>query len=225
VFINPKDGLEMVLVPAGSFLYGSKEDDPNARSDEKPQRVIDLPSFYIDRYPVTNEQYCRFLNETKPDNGLLSKYIDLKGSLEKQRCRIREEGNKFGIEKGYERHLVIYVTWDGADAYAKWAGKKLPSEQEWEKAARGTDGRRSPGVTSSIRINVILLSRALETQALSTNIPRVQANTGVSTWQGMSGSGPIAVMKKRKEPGCPVAAPGTTLGTLRGVRAAGAFPL
>jgi formylglycine-generating enzyme required for sulfatase activity len=144
VFLNPKDGSEMVLVPAGSFLYGSKENDPHADSDEKPQRVIHLPSFYIDRYPVTNEQYCRFLNDTKPENERLSKCIDLKGRFENQRCRIRKEGSKFGIVEGYENHPVIYVSWYGADTYAKWADKKLPSEQEWEKAARGANGRRYP---------------------------------------------------------------------------------
>jgi formylglycine-generating enzyme required for sulfatase activity len=144
VFINPKDGSEMVLVPAGSFLYGSKEDDPFARSDEKPQRLIELPSFYIDRYPVTNEKYCRFLNDEKPDDGRLARWIILKMRFERERCRITKEGAKFGIEKGYDRHPVIYVSWYGADAYAKWADKKLPSEEEWEKAARGTDGREYP---------------------------------------------------------------------------------
>jgi formylglycine-generating enzyme required for sulfatase activity/predicted phosphodiesterase/energy-coupling factor transporter ATP-binding protein EcfA2 len=144
IFINPADDSEMVLIPAGTFLYGSREDDKMANSDEKPQRVIDLPAFYIDKFPVTNEQFCRFLNDTKPDDKRLGEWIYLQGSFEKERCRIRKNGDSYEVEDGYERHPVIYVTWFGADAYAEWAGKRLPTEQEWEKAARGTDGKIYP---------------------------------------------------------------------------------
>ena len=59
---NDKDGSEMVFVPAGPFLYGSRVDDKEAYSNEKPQQSLSVPDFYIGVYPVTNEQYCRFLN-------------------------------------------------------------------------------------------------------------------------------------------------------------------
>lgn len=142
--INEKDGSEMVLIPGGDFLYGSREDDKMADSSEKPQKVVNLPDFYMDVYPVMNEQYCRFLNEVKPEAEKLKEWIYLQGGYQKERCRIKKEGNRYEVEKGYERYPVIYVYWQGADAYAKWAGKRLPAEQEWEKAARGTDGRRYP---------------------------------------------------------------------------------
>ena len=144
VFITPVDSSEMVLIPAGTFLYGGREDDEQAYSDEKPQRVIDLPAFYMDTFPVTNEQFCRFLNDRIPGERDLKRWIKLEGSYNKERCRIKKKGGSYGIEKGYEVHPVIYVNWHGASEYAKWADKRLPSEQEWEKAARGADGRIYP---------------------------------------------------------------------------------
>jgi formylglycine-generating enzyme required for sulfatase activity len=131
---------KMVLIPGGSFLFGSREDDKQARSDEKPQRTIELPDFYMDVYPTTNEQYCIFLNETQPDDQKLGRWINLQGSFENEKCRIIKDQKNYAIESGFERYPVIYVTWYGAKAYSDWAGKQLPTEQQWEKAARGTEG-------------------------------------------------------------------------------------
>ncbi|MCI0470649.1 MAG: SUMF1/EgtB/PvdO family nonheme iron enzyme [Candidatus Aminicenantes bacterium] len=143
-----KDLSEMALIPEGNFIYGAREDDKEARQDEKPQQTIFLLSFFMDVYAVTNRQYCIFLNLVKPAKEKLSNWIDLSGEYEdlygKEKCRISAKGRDYQVEPGYEEHPVIYVSWYGAEAYSQWAGKRLPYEVEWEKAARGTDGRKYP---------------------------------------------------------------------------------
>ena len=135
----------MVYIPPGQFIRG--EEDSIWISSLKE-------GFFIDKYPVTNAYFCTFLNErgNQQEDGRewinlkksYREWIDLEGSLEKERCRIRKDGDSFTVESGFEEHPVIYVTWYGARAYAAWAGKRLATEEEWEKAARGIDGRVYP---------------------------------------------------------------------------------
>lgn len=107
-----QDGKEMVRVPAGEFLYG----------DEKEKR--ELPEFWIDKTPVTNAEYARFVAAT--------------GHKPPEHWKGKTPPKKIAD------HPVVYVSWRDAVAYAEWAGKRLPTEEEWEKAVRGTDGRKYP---------------------------------------------------------------------------------
>ncbi len=120
---HPKVGADpnpMVLVPAGEFIMGTDDRLP----DEGPQHVVYLDSFYIDRYEVTNAQYKQF--------------IDATGRRSPPHFRNRT------YPPGKADHPVTYVSWYDADAYCRWAGKRLPTDAEWEKAARGVDGRIFP---------------------------------------------------------------------------------
>ena len=128
--VSPIDGAEMVLVPAGQFVMGIAQEElqqifkldqrqTDIFATELPARNVDLEAFYIDRYPVTNYQYRKFIEKTEHRQPLLINHAAW----------------------GQPMQPVVFVGWDDARAYASWAGKSLPTEAQWEKAGRGTDGR------------------------------------------------------------------------------------
>src|SRR5687768_1448510 len=123
-----KDLTEMVRVPAGSFLMGSN-DGPE---DERPQHQVTLGEFFIDRTPVTNAQFAQFLNAVGLNGPKGERYFDPDDSD----ARIHRQGGKWLADKGSENNPVVEASWTGAVAYCSWVGKRLPSEAEWEKAAR-----------------------------------------------------------------------------------------
>ena len=131
---NEKDGTLLALVPEGEFLAGGPESDAGGGKFK-----VRLPGFYLALHPVTNAQYARFLSETNPEQGDLDQWIRLDSD-----CFVRKSGAGYEAYGGKDDHPVVQVSWYGAEAYCRWSGLRLPSELEWEKGARGTDGREYP---------------------------------------------------------------------------------
>jgi formylglycine-generating enzyme required for sulfatase activity len=123
-----KDGVEMHLVPAGSFVMGS-DDLPSA----SPHFTLTLPAFYVDREEVTNAHFAQFIQETGSQ---------VQGDWHRYADGANFDARYYDVDR--TSHPVVNVTWADASAYCQWAGKRLPFEAEWEKAARGEDGRRWP---------------------------------------------------------------------------------
>jgi len=138
---NLIDGQDLVLVPAGKATFGSRGDEPDSDYDGKPQFEANLPAYYMGRYCVTNAQYVGFLNATQPSQADLDRWILLDSD-----CHVTRDGSGYVVDDAgrYGAHPVVQVSWYGADAYCQWAQLRLPTELEWEKGARGVDGRAYP---------------------------------------------------------------------------------
>lgn len=150
--LNPKDGSVMRLIPAGEFIMGSTPEQIEAARlmdiggheftllNETPQFRASISAFYMSIYAVTNQQFAMFLSESRPS---LQQFKLWCPAPERITAPARED-EPYGIAPGFEQHPAIHVSWFGADAYCQWAGLRLPTDIEWEKAARGTDGQVYP---------------------------------------------------------------------------------
>ncbi|HEY9659587.1 MAG TPA: SUMF1/EgtB/PvdO family nonheme iron enzyme, partial [Allocoleopsis sp.] len=160
---TPASDQSMVLIPAGNYTIGSDES-----ADSRPVHQVSLRAFQIDRYEVTNTQYAEFLNSLgiQPiQNAAAGQVSDrslpqaavpqlIEGAegcqqqaliaLDDEHTRIGIQSGTFVAQSGYENHPVTETTWRGANEFCRWRNARLPTEVEWEVAARGVEGRIYP---------------------------------------------------------------------------------
>jgi sulfatase modifying factor 1 len=162
--VKGKDGAPMVLIPAGPFTMGSNEGLPN----ERPEHIVDVDAYYIDQYEVTLALYRKFLDAGKHDSP--PTWDD-------------EAATTVGDRP------AIGMKWADADAYCKWAGKRLPTEAEWEKAARGTDARRYPWGSMQPFVDIANYNRGLWVSEAVTLAAVTSGLEGMSVRHGLKEGG------------------------------------
>lgn len=114
----------MILIPEGEFIMGTDDDSIGVRNNERPERKLFLKDYYIDQYEVSNIYFRNFVEDTRYNISL-----DIRNRI---------------FQTEYNYYPVVNVTWFDAESYCRWIGKRLPTEEEWEKAARGIDKRKYP---------------------------------------------------------------------------------
>ena len=127
--IIDENGAPMALIPAGNFQMGSDA----WREDERPVHGVFLGDFYMDIYEVTNLQFAAFLDEVGNQIEGEGTWLD----ADTRDVHLNQKDGSWVPDAGYENHPVVFVTWYGAQAFCQWRGARLPTEAEWEKAARG----------------------------------------------------------------------------------------
>jgi formylglycine-generating enzyme required for sulfatase activity len=144
-WVAEKDGAAMIHVPAGDFTMGSLD----VGDEERPVHTANLDGYWINKTEVTNAMFARFINETSYKTG--AENADTGWVANDKGKWVKAEGADWQHPRGSDssiaglgNHPVVQVSWNDAKAYCAWAGLQLPTEAEWEKAARGTDERRYP---------------------------------------------------------------------------------
>ncbi|MDF0643230.1 MAG: SUMF1/EgtB/PvdO family nonheme iron enzyme [Nitrospira sp.] len=159
-----KDGAPMILIPAGAFKMGSNEGLPN----ERPEHQVLLDNYYIDQYEVTLSLYRKFLESGNHDSP--PTWDD-------------EAATTVGDRP------AVGMKWDDAAAYCQWVGKRLPTEAEWEKAARGTDGRRYPWGHMQPFVDIANYNRGVWVSEAVTLVSVTSGLEGMSVRHGLKTGG------------------------------------
>ena len=159
-----RDGAPMILIPAGPFTMGSTDGLPN----ERPEHRITLDAFFIDQYEVTLSFYRKFLES---------------GKYESPPTWDDEAATTVGDRP------ATGMKWESAAAYCQWAGKRLPTEAEWEKAARGTDGRRYPWGDMQPFVDIANYNRGMWVSEAITLVAVTSGLEGMSVRHGLKEGG------------------------------------
>ncbi|HNT56118.1 MAG TPA: formylglycine-generating enzyme family protein, partial [Anaerolineaceae bacterium] len=145
---SPVDGMNLVCVPAGDFLMGAADGDADADDDEKPQHTVYLDAYWIDQTEVTNAMFSEFVAATR-----YRTTAEMEGSgwaymgsgwdwVDGANWKHPSGPDSKLTDK--DHHPVVQISWADAVAYCEWVGRRLPSEAQWEKAARGSGGQTYP---------------------------------------------------------------------------------
>jgi len=169
------DGDGIMLVPAGAFWMGRDGGPP----EEAPLHRVFVTDFWIERQPVTNAEFAAFLDATGLRPGTERRYDE-----DDPDARIHRRAGRWTADPGFEDHPVVEVSWFGARDYCRWRGRRLPTEAEWEKAARGDDGRPYPWGTSPPSADTAVFGRAYNATAPVGGRPRGASPYGVQDMLG-----------------------------------------
>ena len=167
--LSNKSEAGMVLIPSGFFLMGS---DDNG-SDERPKHKVFLDSYFIDQFETSAKEFANFLNES-PNPGVYYK---------SSKHGVLDFGKKFKPRKGYDNFPINNVTWFGAKAFCQFNGKRLPTEAEWEKAARGIDGRKYPWGNTKPAPSIARFNQQWDEKRLDVMVPVDSMPNGKSPFE------------------------------------------
>ena len=198
--ISPKDNMEMVYVPAGEFEMGSED----GNSDEQPIHTVYLDAYWIDKYEVSNKMFTMFVEETGYQTDAEkygSSWVYADGERDQVEGADWEHPQGPGSSlSGLGLHPVVHVSWNDADVYCDWVGRRLPTEAEWEKAARGEDGRTYPWGNQEVEGNLLNYADvyldvdwadSTEDDGYETTAPVGSYPDGVSTYGAMDMAGNV----------------------------------